>query len=161
MIEPASPSARRVQEALRALDGDQRVVELRETARSASEAATAIGCATEAIAKSVVFRGRTSGKPILVIVRGSRRVDEARVAKLVGEPIRRATPEFVRTVTGFAIGGVPPVGHDRPIETLVDEAMLELDEIWAAAGTPRAVFRIAPAELVRLTRGRVAEIASR
>lgn len=161
MSDLSSPSARRVQEALRALDGDQRVIELKETARSAIEAAAAIGCPVERIAKSLVFRGRTSGKAILVIASGSRRVDEERVAEIVGERIRRASPEFVREATGFAIGGVPPLGHERPLETLVDETLMDLEAVWAAAGTPSAVFRITPAELVRLTRGRVAAVASR
>lgn len=143
---------------LRALGGDQVVVELEETARTASEAAAAIGCPIDRIAKSLVFRGRTSGRPILVIASGSRRIDEERVAEVVGEDIQRASPEFVREATGFAIGGVPPLGHERPIETLVDETLMGLEEVWTAAGTPRAVFRITPADLVQLARGRVVEL---
>ncbi|MBW3667353.1 MAG: ATP-binding cassette domain-containing protein [Actinobacteria bacterium] len=123
-------------------------MELEETARSASEAAAAIGCPVERIAKSLVFRGRTSGRPILVIASGSRRIDEERVAEVVGEDIRRASPEFVREATGFAIGGTPPFGHPNPVPLFVDRDLLAHDLVWAAAGTPRSVFPITPGDLV-------------
>jgi prolyl-tRNA editing enzyme YbaK/EbsC (Cys-tRNA(Pro) deacylase) len=126
--------------------------------RTAADAAAAIGCDVAQIVKSLVFRKR-SGGALLILASGRNRVDEAKVAALVAEPIRKADAVFVREVTGFAIGGVPPAGHAEPIDTLVDRHLLSLGELWAAAGTPRTVFPIGPEELVRLTRGRVADIA--
>jgi prolyl-tRNA editing enzyme YbaK/EbsC (Cys-tRNA(Pro) deacylase) len=109
--------------------------------------------------KSLVFRAETSGRAVLVVASGAHRVDEKRVAAEVGEPIGRASPDSVREQTGYAIGGVPPVGHPAPVLTIVDEALLGYAEIWAAAGHPNAVFRLAPDELVRITGGRVARVA--
>ncbi len=127
--------------------------------RTAADAAAAIGCDVAQIVKSLVFR-RAGGAPLLVVASGVNRVDEAKVAALVGEPIGKADADFVRAATGFAIGGVPPAGHAKPIETLVDEDLLRHDEIWAAAGTPRTVFPLTPAELVAMTAGRVADVAA-
>jgi len=127
--------------------------------RTAAEAAAAVGCEVAQICKSLVFRRLRSGEPVLVIASGGNRVDEARVGELLGEPIGKADAEFVRARTGFAIGGVPPAGHVAPVETLVDRDLLAFDVVWAAAGTPRAVFRLTPAELVELTAGRVADVA--
>ena len=151
-------SAQRVRDALAALGFDVAVREFPQSTRTAAEAAAAIGCEVAQIAKSLVFRARVSGRPVLVIASGANRVDEKAVAALIGEKIGRADAEFVRTATGFAIGGVPPVGHDTPPVTLIDRDLLALDEIWAAAGTPNAVFRLTPRDLVTLTGGRVAEI---
>lgn len=127
--------------------------------RTAADAAAAIGCDVAQIAKSLVFR-RAGGAPLLVVASGVNRVDEAKVAALVGEPIGKADAAFVRGATGFAIGGVPPAGHAQPIETLVDEDLLGHDEIWAAAGTPRTVFPLTPSELLAMTGGRVADVAA-
>jgi len=128
--------------------------------RTAVDAANAIGCDVGQIVKSLVFR-KDGGGPLLVVASGSNRVDEAKVESLVGEAIGKADATFVREATGFAIGGVPPAGHRAPIETLVDEDLLRYEEIWAAAGTPRSVFALTPAELVEMTNGRVAEVATR
>jgi prolyl-tRNA editing enzyme YbaK/EbsC (Cys-tRNA(Pro) deacylase) len=103
------------------------------------------------IAKSLVFRAATSGRPVLVVASGANRVDEAAVGELIGEPIGKADAGFVREHTGFAIGGVAPIGHVVTPLTLVDEDLLTFDSIWAAAGTPNAVFRLTPAELLDLT----------
>ncbi len=130
------------------------VVELPHSTRTAAEAAAAVGCEVAAIAKSLVFR-TDAGRSVLVITSGANRVDEARVGELLGEPIGRADPEFVREATGFAIGGVPPVGHAVEPAVFIDEDLLALPEVWAAAGTPNAVFRLTPAQLVELTGGRV------
>jgi prolyl-tRNA editing enzyme YbaK/EbsC (Cys-tRNA(Pro) deacylase) len=111
------------------------------------------------IAKSLIFRTADSHRPVLVIASGANRVDEKRVAALVGEPIGRADAEFVRAATGFAIGGVPPVGHATQPIVLIDEGLLGLAEIWAAAGTPNAVFRLTPTDLITLTGGRVAAVS--
>lgn len=150
------PSARKVQEALAAAGFSNRVVELPDSTRSAAEAAAAVGCTVAQIAKSLVFRGATSGRAVLVIASGAHRVDEARLAAELGEGVEKADAEFVREQTGFAIGGVPPVGH--ALAALVDEALLAHGEIWAAAGHPKAVFRLTPAELVAMTRGRVVRV---
>jgi prolyl-tRNA editing enzyme YbaK/EbsC (Cys-tRNA(Pro) deacylase) len=131
-----------------------------EGTRTAVDAANAIGCEVAQIVKSLVFR-RASGSAILVVASGVNRVDERKVEALIGEAIGKADADFVRQATGFAIGGVPPAGHKRPVETLVDEDLLRYGEVWAAAGTPRDVFATTPDEIVRLTSGRVADVAQR
>jgi prolyl-tRNA editing enzyme YbaK/EbsC (Cys-tRNA(Pro) deacylase) len=152
-------SLARVQEALRALGGTHEIVDLGRSARTAADAAGAVGCRVDQIAKSLVFRLRESGRALLVVTSGAHRVDEARVAAIVGEALERADAEFVRAETGFAIGGVAPVGHAKPILTLVDAHLLAFDEIWAAAGHPNTVFRLTPTELVKMTGGRVVEVS--
>jgi prolyl-tRNA editing enzyme YbaK/EbsC (Cys-tRNA(Pro) deacylase) len=111
------------------------------------------------IAKSLVFRLRDSRRPLLVVTSGANRVDEAKVAAVVGEPLERADADFVRAETGFAIGGVAPVGHAKPVVTLIDEHLLRFEEIWAAAGHPNTVFRLTPDDLVTMTGGRVIVVA--
>ena len=152
-------SSQRVQEALRALGLGHEVVDLGLSARTAADAAGAVGCRVDQIAKSLVFRLRHSGRPLLVVTSGAHRVDEAKVAALIGEPLERADADFVRAETGFAIGGVAPIGHTRPVATLIDEHLLRFEEIWAAAGHPNTVFRLTPDDLVTMTQGRVAAIA--
>jgi prolyl-tRNA editing enzyme YbaK/EbsC (Cys-tRNA(Pro) deacylase) len=154
-----SPGARRVQDALTARGLPHRVVELPASTRTASDAARAVGCDVGQIAKSLVFRGTRTGRPLLVIASGAHRVDEDRLAAVVGEPVERATPDFARTSTGFAVGGVPPVGHARPLPTFIDKALLRYDTIWAAGGTPNAVFALTGAELVAMTGGQVVTLA--
>lgn len=156
-----SRAARRVQQALTDRDHPSEVRELEASTRTAAEAAEAIGCRVEQIAKSVVFRGRETDRPALVVARGTVRVDESKLARLAGEPVERADPDYVRERTGYAIGGVPPIAHAEPIRTWIDAGLLELDEAWAAAGTPHAVFRFDPAALIGLTGGSLAEIAER
>jgi prolyl-tRNA editing enzyme YbaK/EbsC (Cys-tRNA(Pro) deacylase) len=158
MGTPLPESATRVQEHLKAQGSSARVVELPAGTLAAAEAARAIGCSVSQIAKSIVFRAAQSGRPVLVVASGSHRVDEAVIASLLGEPIQKASPDFVRESTGFAIGGVPPVAHQRPPVTFLDAHLLSLSTIWAAAGTPTTVFALTPEELVRLTGGRVASI---
>jgi prolyl-tRNA editing enzyme YbaK/EbsC (Cys-tRNA(Pro) deacylase) len=157
-MEELSPSARRVQEALAGFGLSCRVLELPQSTRSAAEAARAIGCSLGQIAKSIVFRARESGRPVLVIASGSNRIAEGRIAALLGEPMEKANPKFIRERTGFAIGGVPPVGHLERLLTFIDEDLLQYDEIWAAAGTPRAVFKLAPADLIRITGGQITTV---
>jgi prolyl-tRNA editing enzyme YbaK/EbsC (Cys-tRNA(Pro) deacylase) len=159
MVEFASPTVRRVQAALQALGVGHEIVDLGLSARTAADAAGAVGCRVDQIAKSLVFRLRESGRALLVVTSGTHRVNEARVATLVGEPLDRADADFVRTETGFAIGGVAPVGHVKPVVTLIDEHLLTFEEIWAAAGHPNMVFRLRPADLVTMTGGRVAAVA--
>ncbi len=153
-----SASAQRVQDAIRARGYDYRVVELAVPVRTAADAAREVGCEVAEIAKSIVFRA-AGGRAVLVIASGANRVNEARVGELIGEPIGRATPDFVREATGFAIGGIPPLGHATPLVTLVDEDLLRLPLLWAAAGHPNALFRLDPHELPALSGGRVERIA--
>ena len=155
---PLKESTTRVQAALAARGFAFEVGEFPAGTRTSAEAAAAIGCAVGQIAKSLVFRARASGRPILVIASGANRVGEKAVAALIGEKIGRTDADFVRAATGFAVGGVPPPGHDTPPATVIDRDLLALDEIWAAAGTPNAVFRLTPRDLVAPTGGRVAEI---
>ncbi len=155
---PRKDSARRVQQALAERGFDFEVREFPASTRTAAEAAAAIGCAVGQIAKSLVFRARDSGRPVLVIASGANRVDERAVGALIGETIGRADADFVRETTGFAIGGVPPLGHRAPLVTLIDRDLLGFAEIWAAAGTPNAVFRLKPTDLAALTGDQVAEV---
>lgn len=156
-MKPAgSPSALKVQAAL----GDRfQVLEFDTSTHTAEDAASAVGCMVAQNAKSLIFRGAESGCPVLVIASGAHRVDEKKIAAAAGEKIARADAEYVRDATGFAIGGVPPVGHRTPPLVLIDDALMEYEEIWAAAGTPNAVFRLGPADLVALTGGRVVTVA--
>ena len=158
MSDPLSSSAQRVQDALARLGLTLQVVELPDSTRTAVEAAQAIGCQVGQIVKSLVFKGKRSGRPVLVAASGPNRVDERKIEALISEPLGKADAEFVRQRTGFVIGGVPPVGHSEQLETFIDQDLLQYDEIWAAAGTPHAVFRLTPADLVRITGGRVVDV---
>jgi prolyl-tRNA editing enzyme YbaK/EbsC (Cys-tRNA(Pro) deacylase) len=128
---------------------------MRQTTRSAKDAAEAVGCEVEQIAKSLVFKGAASQRAILVIASGANRVNEAILAEVAGEPMLKADADFVRTKAGYAIGGVPPVGHPHPLTVFIDEDLMRCPLIWAAAGTPQAVFHMTPQELLRITGGRV------
>jgi prolyl-tRNA editing enzyme YbaK/EbsC (Cys-tRNA(Pro) deacylase) len=153
-----SPSAQKVQEALSQLGIQLKVVELPASTRSSAEAAQAIGCTVGQIAKSLVFKTSDTQKPILVIASGANRVDEAKVGARLGEAIGKADADFVRAHTGFVIGGVPPVGHNEALKTFIDEDLLTFQQIWAAAGTPHAVFPLTPTELVQITHGEVIKV---
>lgn len=153
-----SASAQRVEDALAARGLPGRVQERSEPTRSAAEAAAAVGCTVAQIAKSLVFRGVTTGGGVMVIASGANRVDEGKVAAVLGEPIAKADAAFVRAATGFAIGGVPPLAHATPLVVLIDQDLARFDRIWAAAGTPNAVFPLSPDELVMISNGRLADI---
>jgi prolyl-tRNA editing enzyme YbaK/EbsC (Cys-tRNA(Pro) deacylase) len=159
LVSKLSPSAKRVQDALQAMGFRLQVVELPDSTRTAAEAAQAVGCQVGQIVKSLVFKAKRSGKPVLVVASGANRVNEKAIEALIGEPLGRADADFVRQNTGFAIGGVPPVGHTQRLLTFVDEDLLQYAEIWAAAGTPNAVFCLTPDDLVRMTAGRVVKIS--
>src|SRR5881394_1190896 len=146
MIE-LPPSAQRVQDAANALGLDVAVAEMTQPTRTAEEAAAACGVTVGQIVKSLVFVGATSGKPYLLLVSGSNRVNEKGVAAHLGEKLKRPDADAVRGLTGYAIGGIPPFGHASPIATYMDRDLLAYDVIWAAAGTPKAVFRTEPAAL--------------
>jgi len=157
---PALPaSAQRVQDRLIALGFDNEVREMPDTTRSAADAAKACGCTVAQIAKSIVFRAAASDRAVLVITSGANRVDEAKVAAALGEKLGKADADFVRARTGFAIGGVAPVGQVEPPVIYIDRDLMGFDAIWAAAGTPRAVFPLTPGELERMTGGTVIEVA--
>ena len=145
------PAAQRVQDAVTAKGLDGRVRHMTQSTRTAEEAAAACGCSVGQIVKSLVFRGAQSGRPYLLLVSGANRVNERAVAGRIGEPLKRPDADYVRTMTGFAIGGIPPLGHDTPLATFMDEALLAFDTVWAAAGTPDAVFPAAPARLAEAT----------
>jgi len=151
-VKPARhPTALRTAQVLRAAGLDAGVVEFEQPTCTSAEAAAAIGCSVGEIAKSIVFRGADSGQAVIVVASGENRVSEAKVARAVGEPLARADAEFVRTATGYAIGGVAPIGHAQPVKLLLDEDLRRFRTVWAAAGTPFSVFPLTPDELCRLT----------
>jgi len=158
MSAELSPPARRVQEALHALGLTCQVVELPASTRTAPEAAAAVGCSVGQIVKSLIFRGQQSGQAVLALVSGANRVNEQTLTALLGEPVGKADADFVREQTGFAIGGVPPLAHAHPLRTFIDEDLLQYEEIWAAAGTPNAVFCFRSADLLRMTGGQVTQV---
>lgn len=159
MTDALPPSAQKVQDTLTALGFSCEVKELSASTRTAAEAAEAVGCDVAQIAKSLIFRGKKSGEALLVIASGKNRVNEKRLAALAGEPIGRADADFVREWTGFAIGGVPPLGHARTLRAWIDRDLLTFPAIWAAAGTPHAMFRLTPPELEAMTGGTVADVS--
>ena len=153
-----SKSALKVQHALEVRGLACPVVEMAKTTRSAKDAARAVGCRVEQIVKSLVFRGKKSRKAFLIVASGVNRVNEKKFAERVGEPVEMPDADFVREKTGFAIGGVPPIAHTNPLDTFIDEDLLNYAEIWAAAGTPRAVFKLTPADLRKITGGQVIKV---
>ncbi len=144
---PLPDAARRVAAAAEALGLDVAVVEMPASTRTAEDAAAACGCTVGQIVKSLVFTGRDSGRPYLLLVSGPNRVDQEAVAALIGEPLDRPNGKAVREITGYAIGGIPPLGHAAPIATYIDPDLLAHDVVWAAAGTPACVFSVAPRRL--------------
>jgi prolyl-tRNA editing enzyme YbaK/EbsC (Cys-tRNA(Pro) deacylase) len=157
--KPMRASALKVQEALARLGRDFQVVEFDASTRTSADAAAAIGCTVGQIAKSLVFRAKPSGRPVLVMASGANRVNEKKVEAELGETLGKADAEYVRDKTGFVIGGVPPIGHAARPVTFIDRNLLQFAEIWAAAGTPHAVFRLTPADLVEITGGKVIDLA--
>jgi len=153
-----SPSAQKIQDQLKSLGYGYTVIEHAESTRTAQEAADRAGCELGQIVKSLIFRGKDSAKPILVLTSGANRVDEKRISEYAGEAIGRADADFVRNVTGFAIGGVPPVGHIQNMETYIDEDFLHYPTIWAAAGTPNAIFELDAGDLQKMTGGNVVRV---
>lgn len=153
-----SPAAQKVQEALRARGFAYEVVESSQPTRTAADAAKLVGADVARIAKSLVFRTKTSGRPILVIASGANQVNEFRIGMYLKEPVEKAPAALVHKATGFAVGGVPPLGHATALETFIDEDLLKYQEIWAAGGTPNALFKLTPADLKAMTGGRVVRV---
>ena len=158
MSDELKSSAQKVQEALQALGLNCEVVQMQATTRTAEDAARAVGCEVGQIVKSLIFEGKQSHRPILVVASGVNRVNEKILGQQISEPVKMANADFVREMTGFAIGGVPPLGHRRPLTVFIDEDLLTYAEIWAAAGTPRAVFKLTPDELKMITNGTVISV---
>lgn len=155
-----SKSLKRVKTALADAGVDVTVIEMAQSTRTADEAACAAGCAVDQIAKSIIFRGHDSGHVVLFLTAGGNRVDPARAAAVAGQPLERADAALIREETGFAIGGVAPVGHVRPVTAFFDPRLLDFGQVWAAAGTPRHIFAIAPDRLLALTGARVADFTA-
>jgi prolyl-tRNA editing enzyme YbaK/EbsC (Cys-tRNA(Pro) deacylase) len=153
-----SPSAQKVQDQIKSLGYDYTVIEHADSTRTAQEAADRAGCELGQIVKSLIFKGKASNKPILVLTSGANRVDEKRISEYAGEAIGRADADFARAVTGFAIGGIPPVGHPQRMETYLDEDFLQYEMIWAAAGTPNAIFELKTSDLQKMTGGKVVRV---
>ena len=145
------PTALRTAQLLRDAGLDARVVEFDQPTRTSAEAAAAIGCSVAEIAKSIVFRGTATGRAVVVVASGDNRVSEAKVSDKLGEPLTRADGDFVRSATGYAIGGVAPLGYSHPVTLLLDEDLRRFETVWAAGGTPFAVFPIRPDQLQSLT----------
>ncbi|MGQ3890333.1 YbaK/EbsC family protein [Legionella sp. CNM-1927-20] len=159
MKDKLAKSAQSVQSALLSRGLHYKVLELSESTRTAEEAASTIGCAVPQIVKSLIFRTKITNRPVLVLASGQNRVNEKIIRDHVGEKICRAEPNFVREITGFAIGGIPPIGHKQHIDLIfIDKDLLTYDEIWAAAGTPNAVFNLTGQNLCELTGGTVLSI---
>lgn len=146
-----SKSVKRVRAALDAAGLEVEIRQTGDQTRTAQEAAAVVGCALDQIAKSMIFRGEESGQIILFLTAGGNRVDTAKAGALAGEPLGRADAAAVRAATGFAIGGVAPVGHLSRIPAFIDTRLSEFETVWAAAGTPHHLFPIAPDMLIRLT----------
>ena len=157
MAEP-SGSVARVRDTLARLGLNAEIREFDASTRTSADAAAAIGCTVAQIAKSVIFRAKGAGQPVLVIASGINRIDEKKLEAALGDKIGRADADFVRNTTGFAIGGVAPVGHTGPVRIFIDQDLDQYAEIWAAAGSPNAVFRLTPADLRRITGGTVVVI---
>lgn len=148
-------SAEKVQSVLNEFRFELNVIELSDSTRTAQEAANTIGCTVSQIAKSLIFQGKTTKNPILIIASGTNRINEKAIKEYIGEKLGKADAGFVLEHTGFAIGGIPPIGHKTPITTFIDEDLMQYEEIWAAAGTPNAVFKLTPKILAEITKGNI------
>lgn len=152
-----SKSLKRVRAALEAAGLETTIIETGELTRTAAQAAVEAGCHVDQIAKSIIFRAETSQSAVLFLTAGGNTVDAVKASALAGEPLGKADAALIRTQTGFAIGGVSPVGHLNPIRAFIDPRLCDFDTIWAAAGTPRHIFALAPQSLIDLTEGVVAD----
>lgn len=152
-------SAQSVQQTLAEKGLPFKVVELSESTRTANDAASAIGYEVGQIVKSLIFKTKDSHKPVLILASGPNRANEKIIEALLGEKIIKADADFTREITGFAIGGIPPVAHKEPIDLIfIDEDLLKFEEVWAAAGTPNAVFKLKGKDLIEMTNGKVISI---
>lgn len=152
-----SKSLKRVKAALEVAGVTVEVKEMSDGTRTAEDAARAVGCKVDQIAKSIIFRGEDSGHVVLFLTAGGNRVDAAKATTVAGQALGKADAALIRAETGFAIGGVAPVGHLTPVRAFLDPRLSDFDLVWAAAGTPRHVFAITPADLLRITGAEVAD----
>lgn len=154
-----SKSAKLVQDALFKKGLAFEVVELSSSTRTAKDAAETLGCEVAQIVKSILFRSEKTNLPILILASGANRINENTIEKLIGEKIVKSDADFTRDITGFAIGGVPPIGHKQSINHIfIDEDLLKFKKLWAAAGTPNAVFSLKSSDLLSLTHGKIIAI---
>lgn len=155
----SAKSAQSVQDVLAKKGLSCKVVELSASTRTAQDAAAAIGCDVKQIVKSLIFKTKETHRPVLILASGPNRVNERVMETFVGEKILKADADFTREITGFAIGGIPPIGHRELIELIfIDEELLNFEEIWAAAGTPNAVFNLKGKDLLEMTNGKIISI---
>ena len=154
-----SQSLARVRAALDGARVSLEILEMPDSTRTAADAARAVGCAVDQIVKSIIFRGEGTGHVVLFLTAGGNQVDPARATAVVGQPLGKADAALIREQTGFAIGGVAPVGHLRPVTAFFDPRLMDFSTVWAAAGTHRHVFAIAPGVLLELTGARVADFS--
>jgi prolyl-tRNA editing enzyme YbaK/EbsC (Cys-tRNA(Pro) deacylase) len=152
-----SKSLKRVETALASAGLATDIREMQASTRTAADAAAAVGCGVDQIVKSIIFRGEETGHVVLFLTAGGNRVDDAKASAVAGQPLGKADADLIRAETGFAIGGVSPIGHLTPVTAYLDPRVLDFDTVWAAAGTPRHVFAIKPDDLLRLTGAKVAE----
>jgi len=158
--KPLSKNAKSVQDALANKGIACKVVEFSCSTKTAKDAALTIGCEVAQIVKSLIFQTKLTHKPILILVSGSNHVNEKLIEFEVGEKIIKADADFTREITGFAIGGVPPIGHKQKIDLVfIDKDLLKFDSIWAAAGTPNASFNLRPQDLLAITNGKVIAVS--
>jgi prolyl-tRNA editing enzyme YbaK/EbsC (Cys-tRNA(Pro) deacylase) len=158
MTRDLKHSSQRVQDLLLNYKLDIKVIEFKELMRTSKETANVIGCEVGQIAKTLIFKGKKSEKAFCVIISGKNRLDEEKITKLIGEEIEKPDAHFVIEHTKFIIGGIPPIGYSLDDKPLIDEDLMTYQEIWAAAGTPYAVFRITPENLLKITEARVVKI---
>ncbi len=158
MTTELSPRVLKVQQALQQKGLTLAIQELNDSTRTAQQAAEVVGCDVAQIVKSLIFKGKKSQHPFLVVASGGNRVSVKKLSKLVGEKISKPNADFVRAQTGFAIGGVPPVGHIQQIPCYIDDDLLTHDQLWAAAGSPNALFCLSPDDLLHITNGEVADV---
>jgi prolyl-tRNA editing enzyme YbaK/EbsC (Cys-tRNA(Pro) deacylase) len=138
------------------LDND--IINFEQTTKTAKDAAFALKCKVEQIVKSLVFKKKNKDEPIIILVSGSNRVDENKVSKIIGYEIEKADADFVKEKTGYAIGGVPPIGHKEKIDIYMDKDLLKFDFVWAAAGTPNSVFKIGSKTLLEISKAKTIEV---
>ncbi len=155
-MEDLSPLTQRVRQVLEGLDIGFELRQFEESTRTSQDAADTIGCDVGQIAKSIAFS--SGSRPVLVIASGRNRIDLKKVEQELGESIAMMKPEQVKEVTGFAVGGVPPVGHNTSMETFIDQDLMGFDIVWAAAGTPNSIFSVKSPDLARITSGRVIDL---
>lgn len=157
-MDTLSKSAQVIQDLLSKKGISFMVIELAASTRTAQDAASTIGCTIGQIVKSLIFKIKETNEPILILASGPNRVSEERIETEFRQKITKADADFTREVTEFAIGGIPPVGHKQKIRTFIDQDLLKFQELWAAAGTPNAIFNLTPADLLMLTDGKVIAI---